>query len=389
MSDWICDLQSLRHSLHQTPELSGQEQNTAATIAAVLSTYAPDELITGIAGHAVMASFHGAQAGPVVLLRCELDALPIHEINRFDHRSIHPGVAHQCGHDGHMTILLEVARRLQRQPMRAGTIRLLFQPAEETGLGAIAVCRDEQFRQRMPDHVFALHNMPGYPLGSVIVRAGTMCCASRGVSIRLRGKTAHAGQPETGVAPTAAVISLLQLLPQLAQPFADKELAMITVVGAKLGDKTFGNTPGQAELYLTLRSEHDATLAALVEQVKQRTAAVCVQQSLQYEFGFEDDFPATVNHPIGVAHIKAAAVQCQAELITVPAPMRWSEDFGHYTQGIAGALFGLGAGIDHPDLHNPDYDFPDQLIERGADLFLAIVEQVQARSAPGQVQSST
>jgi amidohydrolase len=377
MVEQVADLQPLRHSLHQAPELSGQEHNTAATIAAVLSTYGPDEIITGIAGHGVMASFHGPQPGPTVMLRCELDALPIREINRFDYCSVHPGVAHTCGHDGHMTILLEVARRLQLQPLSAGCVQLLFQPAEETGLGAVSVCRDEQFQQRRPEHVFALHNMPGYPLGSVIVRPGTMCCASRGIIIRLRGKTAHAGQPETGIAPTGAVISLLQLLPLLAQPFADNELAMITVVGAKLGDKTFGNTPGQAEIYLTLRSEHDATLATLEEQVKLRTAAICVEQSLQYEFTYEDYFPATVNHLTGVEQIRAAATQCQAELIAMPSPMRWSEDFGYYTQQIPGALFGLGAGIDHADLHNPDYDFPDQLINIGADLFLAIVQQVQ------------
>ncbi|GAB4119289.1 MAG: amidohydrolase [Wenzhouxiangellaceae bacterium] len=378
MAEPVSDLQPLRHSLHQSPELSGQEHHTAATIAAVLSTYGPDELLTGIAGHGVMAIFKGHQPGPHILLRCELDALPIRETNRFDYCSVHPGVAHKCGHDGHMTILLEVARRLQQQPLVAGRVQLLFQPAEETGLGAVAVCRDEQYLQHQPEHVFALHNMPGYPLGSVIVRPGTMCCASRGVIIRLSGKTAHAGQPETGIAPTAAVISLLQLLPLLAQPFADQELAMITVVGARLGDKTFGNTPGQAEIYLTLRSEHDATLATLEEQVRLRTAAVCAEQSLQHEFSYEDYFPATVNHPAGVEQVRAAAAQCQAELIPMPAPMRWSEDFGYYTQQVSGALFGLGAGEDHADLHNPDYDFPDQLINIGADLFLGIVQQLQA-----------
>ena len=378
MAKSVSDLQALRHSLHQAPELSGQEENTAATIAALLSTYGPDELLTGIAGHGVMAVFHGAQPGPVVMLRCELDALPIREINRVEYRSQHPGVAHTCGHDGHMTILVEVARRLQQKPLSAGTIQLLFQPAEETGLGAAGVCRDDQFQQHRPEHSFSLHNMPGYPLGSVIVRSGTMCCASRGIIIRLRGKTAHAGQPETGVAPTEAVISLLQLLPMLAQPFADNELAMITVVGAKLGDKTFGNTPGQAEIYLTLRSEHDATLATLEEQVRLRTAAVCQQQSLQYEFTYEDYFPATVNHPTGVEQIRAAAKQCQAELIPMPTPMRWSEDFGYFTQLTQGAMFGLGAGVEHADLHNPDYDFPDRLINIGADLFLAIAETLQS-----------
>lgn len=365
--------QNARQILHQWPELSGQEQATATRIAEWLKPFQPNKLLTDVGGYGVLAVF--GESGPGIMLRCELDALPIQETNDFEHRSQHAGVAHKCGHDGHMAILLEVAKRLHQQPGNSGRIILLFQPAEETGAGAAAVAADPQFQALNPNYAFALHNMPGYPLGSVILRQGTMNCASRGVIIKLQGKTAHAAQPETGHSPALAMAALINELSAYADSSGGGQLAMVTVVGARLGDKAFGTAPAQAELYVTLRSETQTGMQMMLNTIEQRVAALCQQYQLQSEQFFEDVFPATVNTPAGADFIRQSAINNAFPLIELAESIRWSEDFGHLMNGCEGGLFGLGAGKQHAALHNPDYDFPDALIGVGADLFMDIVKQ--------------
>lgn len=371
-------MQQLRHSLHQKPELSSEEHDTANTVAAILSTYGPDELMTEVGGYGLLACFKGNASGPRVMLRCELDALPIQETNEFEYRSIYDGVSHKCGHDGHMAILLETARRLCEQRPDRGEVMLLFQPAEETSVGAFAVCNDEMFQQHKPDYCFALHNVPGYPLGSVIVREHSMCCASRGLVICLQGQTAHAAQPECGNSPTAAVVELLNHCNEIESRYqgADDEIVLLTLVGTSIGNRTFGNTPKFAEIFVTLRSQKDATLDKIDAEVRNKVAALCEQYGLHYSFEEEDDFPATANAPQAVDIIRAACNSEDVACVEPDNPIRWSEDFGYFTQQSTGALFGLGAGEDHAGLHDSEYDFPDKLIDRGADMFIAISAQL-------------
>ncbi|MBE9080318.1 amidohydrolase [Romeria aff. gracilis LEGE 07310] len=236
----------LRRRLHRQPELSGAEFQTAQQILHFFADLKPDETLTELGGTGVAFVFSGAEPGPTVLLRCELDALPIQEENTFAHRSTAAGCAHKCGHDGHMAILAAVGIQLAAQRPLRGRVVLLYQPAEETGQGAAAVIADEKFSQIRPDYVFALHNLPGQPLGQVVVRSGTFSCASRGVTITLLGKTAHAAQPETGISPAAAMCQLIDELSQLPTRlgFGD-ELAFATVVGARLGEKAFGTSPAK------------------------------------------------------------------------------------------------------------------------------------------------
>lgn len=385
----VSTMQQLRHSLHQAPELSGTETHTAATVAAVLSTYGPDELYTEIAGCGVLARFAGSRPGPRVMLRCELDAVPIQETNEFEYRSMHDGVSHKCGHDGHMAILLETARRLCEQRPESGEVMLLFQPAEETGVGAAAVRNDPVFQEFQPDYVFALHNIPGYALGTVVVREHAMCCASRGLIICMEGQTAHAAEPECGVSPTTTVVELIDFFQEIQARYAKPgdEVVLLTLVGASIGNRTFGNTPKHAEIFVTLRSEDNATLDSIDEEVRARARELCEQRGIACRFEVDDSFPATRNAPEAVEFIRQACKINAVECIEPPQPIRWSEDFGHFTELATGALFALGAGEDHANLHESHYDFPDELIDRGADMFLAIIEQVQQAIRTGRAQS--
>jgi amidohydrolase len=367
------DCVNLRHKLHQHPELSNVENGTAARLVEFMMPLAPDKIITGIGGTGVAVCFGDASTGKVVMLRCELDALPINETNSFVYRSVTPGVSHKCGHDGHMAILAAVAKHYGVNKPKFGQVILMFQPAEETGEGAKNVLSDELSQQLKPDYVFALHNAPKHPLGDVIIKSGTMCCASRGLIIRFTGKTAHAAQPETGVSPVTAIYQLLPLFEQLPTLINSKsDFTFATVVGINVGEKAFGTAPADGEVYVTLRSQSNVDMQALIEHTKGAVLALANEHGLTYDIQSEDVFDATVNNVDAVSIIHRSLHD--EPVITTQEPFRWSEDFGQFTAKYCGALFGLGAGEKTPALHNPDYDFPDALIETGCRYFIKITE---------------
>jgi len=364
---------NLRHKLHQHPELSNTEAGTAARLVKYLAPLSPDQIITGIGGTGVAVCFGDGATGITVMLRCELDALPIAETNAVNYRSITAGISHKCGHDGHMAILAAVAQYYAKNRPKAGRVILLFQPAEETGEGAKRVLEDKIAQQLKPNFVFALHNVPKHSMGEVFIKTGTICCASRGVIIRLKGKTAHAAQPETGNSPVKAVYQLLPLFEQLPMLINSKsDFTFATVVGVKLGEKAFGTSPADAEIYVTLRSEHDHEMKRLAEIIHAKVKTLAIEHKLAYSIESEDVFDATVNHEEAVAIITSALSEEPVHL--TPHPFPWSEDFGQFTSLYCGALFGLGAGEETPALHNSDYDFPDQLIETGSRYFIKITE---------------
>ena len=236
----------LRKQFHRLPELSGQEKNTSKTIVSFLEYCKPDKIVTGIGGYGIAAVFSGSRKGQRVMVRCELDALPIPETLDIPHRSEAMGVSHKCGHDGHMAIVAGLAERLHTHRPESGSVILLFQPAEETGEGADRVLSDSKFDQIQPDYVLALHNLPGYPLGQIIVREGVFASASSGLRIHLKGKTSHAAEPETGNSPALAVAQLIQVLSSIPQYYTSlHEPAQATVIHAKVGDVAFGTSPGE------------------------------------------------------------------------------------------------------------------------------------------------
>jgi metal-dependent amidase/aminoacylase/carboxypeptidase family protein len=249
---------------------------------------------------------------------------------------------------------------------------LLFQPAEESGAGAIAVVNDPRFARIRPDRVFGLHNLPGHPAGQIVVRDGTFACASRGMIVRLKGATAHAAQPETGLSPAAAMCEIIDLLGRLPEVLRCRdELAFATVVGAKLGDNSFGVAPGAAEIYATLRAETDSGMERLVTHCEKMLRDIAAMHKLGVSIAYEEIFAATMNSAAAVDTIRSA---CKGlDVHEIEEPFRWSEDFGCLSRVADGAFFGLGAGQDMPQLHNDDYDFPDELVDPGADVFLRIV----------------
>lgn len=370
-------LTRLRHDLHQYPELSGQESETAARMAELLREYGADQVLTGLGGHGVAATFDGGQPGPTVGIRCELDGLPIQELNTQPYVSKVPGKGHLCGHDGHMTMVLGVAEDLARQRPTMGRVVLIFQPAEETGQGAIAFCADPQFAKIVPDYVFSLHNLPGLDHGAVELCQGPANCASRGMKIVLSGKTSHAAAPQDGVSPARAMSELVSKLAGLGAGGAlDSEFALTTVTHAKLGEPTFGVAPGQAEIWVTLRTVSDARMQTLMIESEALAQEAAFVDGLEVDITYDDVFEACVNHSDAVVAIATACSERGVTCRLTETPQKFSEDFGQFSKGAKAAMFWLGAGQGHPQLHNPDYDFPDALIPIGTGVFLSAIRQV-------------
>lgn len=371
----LAGLVRLRHALHQIPEVSGAEVKTAAAVAEFLQQHGPDQLLTGLGGHGVAAVFDSGALGSTVLIRCELDGLPIPEISEKPYRSVHQNRGHLCGHDGHMTMVAALAEGLAANRPAQGRVVLLFQPAEETGKGAAAVISDPSFRQIAPDYAFSLHNLPGLPVGQVALCSGPANCASRGMRIQLEGKTSHAAAPRDGVSPAGAISRLLPSLAALSVgDDLGPEFALVTLTHACLGEASFGIAPGQAEIWATLRSVTDARMARLKADAEALVGQVAVEEGLKADIEYDDIFEACTNHPEAVSVLQAAGHAARHPMQMQETPQRWSEDFGQFGKQAKAAMFWLGSGVDQPQLHNPDFDFPDTALPVGVGLFTAVID---------------
>ena len=373
----IAELTEFRRQLHRHPEVSGEEVETASKITAALRPMLPTRILTGLGGHGVAAIFDSGKAGPTVLFRAELDALPIEELNNIAWSSQAQGKSHVCGHDGHMTMLLALGRLISRQPVAKGRVILMFQPAEEDGSGAKAVVADPAYQEIQADWAFAIHIEPGRPFGYVSTCERLISCASLGLKIRLAGKTAHAADPEDGVSPAQAIATLIPALVSLGQGASlDENFRLLTITHVKIGEPTFGVAPGVGEVFATLRTTGDASLESLETKARTRAITIAEEFGLSVDFEVCDHFAASVNDPDAY---KVAAMAMKA--IGIPygdagVPMRASEDFGVFGWDAKAAMLCLGPGEDYAALHNPDYDFPDDLIPIGCAIFERIARDL-------------
>ncbi len=371
MSEADSLLTTFRRELHRFPELSGKEEKTASRIVAFLKEHAPDfEIFENIGGTGVLAVQKGSERGKTLVVRCELDALPISQKSGASYASENPGVAHLCGHDGHMDIVCGVANRFQESPVEKGTLVLLFQPAEETGEGSQRVLDDSRFQALNPDQIIALHNIPGKPLGTILIRDGIICPASTGVEVRLEGRSSHASEPEKGKAPWPAMVRISESMARLEASYTSQGIrALATLVGAQTGGADYGVSPGDGIIRFTLRSGKTRILEHMVEELREITKRECDEMGLGHNIELSDWFDATQNTPeltsAFVEHLEKEGFE--VERITEPFP--WSEDFGRFTSAFKGFLFGIGSGEETAPLHAPEYDFPDELTPTATEIF--------------------
>lgn len=297
---------------------------------------------------------------PPIAFRADMDAVCID--------GSMPG--HYCGHDGHCSILAGLAQRLSGQ-ITDRDIYLIFQPGEETGEGA-RLCRGLLSEKKIAA-VYGLHNIPGFQLGTVLIRERTFACASVGLSLHFTGMSSHAAYPEQGRNPALPMASLLlQMENTVSQLRKPGEILMLTVIGITVGSEKYGVSAGEGTLRLTLRGEHENAFQTLLTRCCSLAEECAVQHGLSLEITEHERFPATENHPENVLALKSAAESLAMTCRALPEPMRWSEDFGWYLQDCPGAFFGLGAGESAAALHTAGYEFPDALLETGISFFAAL-----------------
>ncbi|WBU58897.1 amidohydrolase [Paracoccus albus] len=371
----ITELTALRRKIHQAPELSGEEYATASLLAGLMQDFGADEVIAGVGGTGVVAAFRGTEPGPEIMFRAELDALPITEAAGPAHISVAPGIAHLCGHDGHMAGVAGLGRMMARNRPKRGTVWLLFQPAEENGAGAAAMLQDS----RMPrfDYGFAIHNFPGVAQGHALLSKGAMNCASVGMRVLLDGATSHASEPEKAKTPSLALSAIVPALLSLAHSdVTQPDFRLVTITHINMGEPAFGITPGAAEIWVTLRTQRDDAMAALRQEATHIVAEAASLHDLSVAFEWHDEFAASINHPEAAEIMARAAEVVGLQVSDAQLPMRASEDFGRFGATAKTAMILLGAGKDHPPLHAENYDYPDELIAPSVRLFEKIVRDL-------------
>jgi len=349
----------LRRALHTCPEISGREHKTKALLQEFLKKHTKLEL------HPCGEGFYAAcraekPAQPGIALRADYDALPTADGN----------AAHLCGHDGHAAALCGAALLIDMLPRSEKPERdvfFLFQPAEETGAGAPACL--ELFEKENISEIYGAHNLPGWELGLITTKPGTFACASRGLTLNYNGKPTHAAYPEDGISPATAVGRLLSALPVLSAAESYSGMTLCTVIGCQMGEKAFGAAAANAEIWLTLRAEHDDDLTDLQNRILAFSTRLAEEHQLEFAFSEQDIFPATENTP---EYVQKVLATCGGEMLA--QPMRWSEDFGHYLQKCQGAFFGIGAGKDHPQLHTAEYEYPNELLEPTVQAFIKLIK---------------
>lgn len=366
----------LRHILHKYAEVSGQEKKTSDTIISCLNDFSPTEIVTNLGnGFGIAAVFESGKTGPTIMIRAELDALPIKEEEDRPYRSLQPGTSHKCGHDGHMTILCGVAEKLDLlKDKYDGRVILLFQPSEETAAGAKNLMEDINFHKLQPNFIIGFHNIPGFPLGTVLVRKDEFAVASQGLIIRLHGQTSHAGNPEMGKNPLNPLLKIVKSIQKISQLFqAQDPFSFITIIHLNLGEIAFGTSPGEATFMATFRSSNDATMKQMSAKALESISEIISNHDITWEHEWVEIFPALINKGTGLSEIINSAKELKLSLEEMPNPFSWSEDFSYYQQRYPTVFFGIGSGRQQPPLHHKAYDFPDELIKIGMDLCFEIL----------------
>lgn len=359
----------LRHLLHKYPELSLQESGTIKA----LKDFLQENTTLGIFDmdgwfYAVKRfSAQPAAASPIAF-RAEMDALPMDESIALSYGSVHDGISHKCGHDGHMAALCGLALELDKMPVNR-TVYLLFQPAEEIGQGAVR-CAD-LIREKGITEIYAFHNLSNYPENSIVYRKKLTQPASEGLTIRMYGKRSHASAPEEGCNPSAAIAELALYAQHLPEEAHDG-MALCTIVGMHCGEGDFGISAGEGSIHVTIRAEQEPFMKRMEAELLQKAEKLSARDGLRTEYEIHDYFPETRNQDEALDRVIRKAAGLQLPVIEMKNLWRASEDFGYYLKKCPGALFYIGNGIEYPALHTVSYDFNDRILKTAVDMFLAL-----------------
>jgi len=372
LADLIDPLVALRRDIHAHPEPGFEEHRTAARIAAELRALGL-EVHEGIGGTGVVGVLKAGNGARSLGLRADMDALEIHEQTNLPWASTRPGCFHGCGHDGHVAMLLGAAQALARDPGFSGTLNLIFQPAEEGLGGARRMIEDGLFERFPCDRVYALHNWPDLPAGTIATRAGAIMGAADKFVIRLTGKGGHAALPQQTPDTLLAAAALVQQLNTIigrAVPAAASAVLSVTQIH---GGHAHNVIPAEARIEGTVRTFDPAVQDRIEERMRQILAGIETGFEVGTWLDYDRYYPATINDPAAAEDALAVAGTVGTAL-RAPEPAATSEDFSFMLQQRPGAYIwlGQGKGEGSAPLHNPRYDFNDEVLETGVRLHIAL-----------------
>ncbi|WP_104668135.1 M20 aminoacylase family protein [Ensifer adhaerens] len=374
LAAFIDEIVAIRRDLHQHPELAFQERRTSSLVGDLLASWGY-EVSRGIAGTGVVATLRRGQGEKAIGLRADMDALPIEEATGLSYASRHKGVMHACGHDGHTAILLGAARFIATEGRFDGTLRLIFQPAEEIGAGARKMLSEGLFERFPIDAVFGLHNWPGVPAGRFGFVSGPAMASVDQANITIVGKGGHGAEPHLTVDPVLASASLITALQSLVSRNVDPQETAVVTVGSIHGGQASNVIPESVSLKLTLRAFNGDVRRLLGERVQALARAQAESFGATANVDYRLGFPALVNHAAETDVARNVALQALGpEAVIADFKQRTaSEDFAFFLEEKAGNYAFVGNGDSAP-LHSAEYDFNDAIIAPAARYWVRLVE---------------
>lgn len=378
LNEWLDEFKEWRHEIHANPETAFEEKKTSAFVADKLNSFEVDELHTGIAKTGIVAVIRGKyESDDSIALRADLDALDILEKNDFDYCSTNQGKMHACGHDGHTTMLLAAAKYLAKYREFSGTVYCIFQPAEENEGGA-GYMIDEGLFDRFPaKRVYGMHNWPGQKAGSLSIRTGPVMAAADRFDLVVKGKGGHAAMPHLTNDPLITATHLVTALQQIhSRSMNPLEQSVVSITQIHAGE-AYNVIPDEAVIRASVRTFKKDVKDLIVRRIHEIAKGICESNNCSYELEYREGYPPTVNDE------DAAAISAKAALATIPKedvllnepPSLASEDFGMMLQEKPGCYVWLGNGPGESGcmLHNPHYDFNDDVIVTGASYWINLV----------------
>jgi len=378
-------METLRRDIHAHPELSFQEQRTADLIAKTLADW-DIPVHRGLGKTGVVGILKHGSSDRAVGLRADIDALPMTEHNTFAHASVHPGKMHACGHDGHTAMLLAAAKYLSTHRNFDGTVYLIFQPAEEGGGGAREMIKDGLFDLFPMQAIFGVHNWPGMAVGHFAIKSGPVFASSSDFKITVRGMGAHAAMPHNGIDPLPVACQIVQafqtIISRNKRPI---DAGVISVTMIRAGEAT-NVVPDSCELQGTVRTFDLEVLDMIERRMREIAEAMCQAFDCTSEFTFERDYPPTINHPKETAFArKLLSALVGAHNVQEFEPTMGAEDFSFFLLDKPGCYFVIGNGdgnhrigghgVGPCMLHNPSYDFNDELLPLGGSMWVRLAEK--------------
>jgi amidohydrolase len=372
------DLIRDRRRFHRHPELSLVEYDTAAFVESELRALSLDEIRTGVGGTGVLGTLRGEWPGPVTLLRADMDALPVTELNETDYASKRDGIMHACGHDGHVSILLAAARTLaQRRNEIQGTLVFCFQPGEEGYAGNRLMIEDGALEEPHVDRTFALHLYTGLDVGKIGIRDGAFFASSDKYTLRIKGKGGHGGMPQMTIDPIVASAHFVTMLQTIvSREIAPKDPAVFTVGKLEAGT-TFNVIPDEATLMGTVRTYDDEVRRLMPERMERILRGLSLSLRVEYELDYQFTYPPTVNDRSMNDFVRRVGreIAGEANVVDPHDIVSWAEDMSFMQELRPGAYFIVGARGDESTAfphHSAHFDIDERALEVGYGMMVGL-----------------